>query len=78
MDDQFHARFLGHAIAHLVHRFELPCRINNARAGTAAARVKRLARQVQHDRTVLADGVQHDRIVALGDNLAHDMNRFGF
>jgi hypothetical protein len=33
---------------------------------------------VQHDRAVLSDRVQHDRLVALGHNLSHDVNAFGF
>src|SRR5690606_23196355 len=39
--------------------------------------VERLARQVQHDRAVLADRIEHHRVVRLGDNLAHDMDALG-
>jgi hypothetical protein len=35
-------------------------------------------RQVQHHAAVLADGVEHHRVVGLGDHLAHDVDALGF
>ncbi len=34
-------------------------------------------RQVQHHRAVLADGIQHHRLFALGHHLAHDVDGLG-
>ena len=39
--------------------------------------MKRLAGQVEHHRGVLADRVQHDRPLELGDHFAHDVDGFG-
>ena len=40
-------------------------------------RVERLQRQVQHHRAVLADRVEHHRLLALGDRLAQDLDALG-
>ena len=37
--------------------------------------MKRLDSQMEHDRAVLADGLEHHRLLGLGDDLAHDMDR---
>ena len=42
------------------------------------ARVERLHRDMQHDRAVLADAVEHRRVVALRDGLTHDVDGLGF
>ena len=39
--------------------------------------MERLAGEVQHDRAVLADRVEHHRTLALGDGLAHDLDALG-
>ena len=41
------------------------------------AREERLAGQVQQHRGVLADRVEHDGPLALGDHLAHDVDGLG-
>ena len=41
-------------------------------------RVKGLAGQVQHDRRILADGIEHHRVAEFGHHFAHDMDAFGF
>jgi hypothetical protein len=41
-------------------------------------RVEGLHRQVQHHRAVLADRVEHHRVVGFGDDLAHDVDALGF
>ncbi len=33
---------------------------------------------MQHHRAVLADGIEHHRLLALGDDLAHDVDALGF
>jgi hypothetical protein len=47
-------------------------------AGTAGRGIERLAREVEHDRTVLAHGIEHDRAFGLGHDFAHDVDRLGF
>ena len=42
------------------------------------AGIERLARQMQHDGTVLADRIQHDRLFALRNDFTHDVNALGF
>lgn len=78
VDDQLHTRFLGHLLAELIHLAKLPAGIHMQQWKRRDRRVKGLARQMQHDRTVLADGVEHYRIFGLGDDFAHDLNAFGF
>ena len=39
--------------------------------------MKGLAREMHHHRAVLADRVQHDRLVALGHHLPDDVNALG-
>jgi len=41
-------------------------------------RIKRLEREVHHDRRILSDRIQHDWIVKLGGNFADNMDAFGF
>ncbi len=41
------------------------------------AGIERLHRQVQHHRAVLADRIEHHRLLALGDDLAHDVDALG-
>jgi hypothetical protein len=40
-------------------------------------RMERLDREMQHDARILADRVEHHRILELGDDLAHDLDRLG-
>ncbi len=37
-----------------------------------------LAREVQHARAVLADRIEHHRVPAFGDDLAHDLDALRF
>jgi hypothetical protein len=75
---QFHARLARHALAHLVHRAELPRGVHVQQRERRPRRKERLAREMQHDRAVLADRVQHHRPLGLGDRLAQDVDAFGF
>ena len=34
--------------------------------------------QMQQDRRILADGIEHHRVVAFGDHFAHDVDALGF
>jgi hypothetical protein len=40
--------------------------------------MERLARQMQHNGAVLAQGIEQHRLAALGYDLAHDEYAFGF
>ena len=75
--DEAHARFGGHAIAHLVHGAELPGGVDVQERERRRRREEGLLRDVQHDRAVLAHRVEHHRVVGLGDRLPHDVNAFG-
>ena len=44
----------------------------------ATRREKRLARQVQQNRGILADRIQHHRIVELCGHLTNDVDALGF
>src|SRR5699024_8152341 len=39
-------------------------------------RIECLQRQVQHDRAVLADGIQHDRVLTFRSHFPDDIDRF--
>jgi anti-sigma factor RsiW len=51
--------------------------VSTCSSGNGGLPDKGLARQVQHDRAVLADGIQHHRLVGLCDDLAHDVDALG-
>ena len=68
---------LGGCVAELVHRLELPRRVDVHQRERRLRRVERLERQVQHHRAVLADRVQHRRSLRLRHRLAHDLDRLG-
>jgi hypothetical protein len=76
--DQVEAELLRDAVAQLVHRPELPAGVDVQQRKWGQSRVESLQRDVQHRRAVLADRVEHDRVVALGNDLAHDLDAFGF
>lgn len=58
MRDQLHAALAHHAVTKLVHRAELPGRIHLHQRKRRRRRIKRLSRQMQHDRGVLGDRVR--------------------
>ena len=67
-----------HAVAKGVHLPKLPARVHVQQRKRQLGRVKRLERQVQHHGAVFANRVQHDRVVAAGHHLAHDVDAFRF
>ena len=75
---QLQAELRGHLIAERDHFPEFPGRVDVQQRERRLRRVERLHREVQHHRAVLADGVEHDRPLALGDDLAQDVDAFGF
>jgi hypothetical protein len=78
VDDQPCADGRRVAIAELDHLFELVGRVDVQQRKRNRSWKKRLLRQAQQDRRVLADRVQHHRALELGDDLAHDVDTFGF
>ncbi len=76
VDDQVHAGLGGHAIAEGVHVTKLPGRIDMHQREGRRRRMERLGRQMQHDGGILADRIKHDRIAALGRDLADDVQAF--
>ncbi len=77
VDEQLHPRLGCHLLPHLVHRLELPGGVDVQERERRNRRVEGLAGQLEHDRAVLADRVQHHRSLALGDRLPHDLDAFG-
>ncbi len=75
--EQLHAEFARHLVAKLVHVAELPRRVDVQQRKRRRRRIERLDREVQHHRAVLADGVEHHRLLALRHHLAHDVDALG-
>src|SRR5262249_4479172 len=71
---QLHPGGNGHLVAELVHRAELPGRVDVQQREWRSRRVERLARQVQQDAAVLAHRVEHHRPLRLGNRLPHDVD----
>jgi hypothetical protein len=65
------------AVAKLDHFAELPRRIDVQERKRRLARPESLAGQVRHHRRVLADRVEHDRVIELGGDFANDVNALG-
>ena len=59
------------------HLAELPGGVDMQQREWRPAGMKGLARQMQHHRRILADGIEHHRLVAFGRDLADDVDRFG-
>ncbi len=78
MHQQLEAEPFHRLVAEGDHLAELPRRIDMEQREWRPRRIERLHRQVQHDGAVLADRIEHHRIVAFGDDLAHDVNAFRF
>ncbi|MCY1437353.1 hypothetical protein D9M71_535110 [compost metagenome] len=75
---QLQAQALGGLVAEGDHLAELPGGVHVQQGEGRLARGEGLHRQVQHDRAVLADGVEHHRVFTLGDHFADDLDAFGF
>src|SRR5581483_3889441 len=73
--EQVEAVLGGHLRAEAVHVLELPRRVDVEERERRRRGMEGLAREVQHDRAVLADRVEHHRVLRLGDDLAHDVDR---
>ena len=78
VDDQVRLVFLGHALSKVVHLLELVPGIDVHEREGQFLRIEGLAREVQHDRGILADGIQHYGPFEFRDDLAHDVDALGF
>ncbi len=75
---QVQIHLLDHALAEAVHLAEFPAGVHMQHREWQAAGIEGLACQMQHDGGVLADGIQHYRVLELGGNLTDDVDAFGF
>jgi hypothetical protein len=75
--EQLHADLGGHPVAELVHRLELPRRVDVQQRERWHRRIEGLRRQVQHAGAVLADRIQHHGLLGLRDRLAEDLDALG-
>ncbi len=75
--DQLEPMLARHLVAEGVHLAELPGRIDVQERERRLARGESLQRQLEHDRAVLADRVQHHRLLGLRGDLAHDVDALG-
>ncbi len=78
MDQQFQPQPLRRFIPETDHFPELPGRIDMQQRKGWFAGIERLQGQMQHDRRVFADGVQHHRFFKLGGHLADNVDTLGF
>ena len=78
MDDELHACFLGNTVSKLDHLFELPGRIDVDERKRGNTRIEGFASQVEHNRTVFPNAVEHAGLFCFGNDLTHNVNRFGF
>ena len=75
VDQKLHAGLLGHLVAQLIHRLELPGRIDMEQREGRRRWIKRLARQMQHHSGILADGIEHHWPLGFCHNFTHDVDR---
>jgi fructose-1,6-bisphosphatase/inositol monophosphatase family enzyme len=77
VDQQFHAASRDHAVAQRVHalNFQVVSTCSSGNGGGDGKKALR-ARCSMH-RAVLADRIEHHRLLALGDDLAHDVDALG-
>ena len=78
LHDEVPAVFLGILIAELYHLLELPFRVDVHQRERHLAGGKGFLGQAHHDAAVLADAVEHDRILKLCCHLTDDVDALGF
>ena len=61
-------------VAERDHLVELPRRVDVQERKRRFLRIERLEREVHHDRAVLADGIEHHRLLRLSRHLADDVD----
>jgi hypothetical protein len=78
VDDEIDAEAPRRFVAERDHLPELPRGVHMHEREGRLGRVERLHGQVHHDGAVLADRIEHHRVLALGDDLPHDVDALGF
>lgn len=78
MFNELKAVFFHRFIAEANHFLKLPSRIDVEERERWFFRIKSLQGQMEHDRAVFADGIEHDGLFTLCRHFADDVNRFGF
>ena len=76
-DDEVEAEFGGVAVAEFEHLAEFVAGVDVEERERDGRRVEGLLRKAQHDGGVFADGVEHHRVLKLGDDLAEDVDALG-
>ena len=76
MNKELHAGFLRHLLSEFIHGAKLPARIHMQKRKRRRTGVKRFSRQVQHDRRVFSDRIQHHRVLSVRHDLSHDVDAF--
>ena len=78
VDDQVEAEPLCRLVAERDHVPELPRGVDMHEREGQWRRMKRFHRKLQHDARILADRVEHHRVLEFGGHLANDLDRLGF
>ena len=76
--DQLHIRGGCHFIAETIHFLEFPARINVHERKRRRTGIKGLSRQMQHDRGILANGIEHNRVLSMRNHFPDDVDTLGF
>ncbi len=74
--EQVEAIFADHLLAEAVHLLEFPAGIHVQHRERQLAGEERLARQMQHHGGILADGIEHHRVIEFGGHLTNDVDAF--
>ena len=77
MDDQIETQPLRRLVTERDHLPELPGGVDMQQRKWRLGGIERLHRQMQHDRGILADRIEHDRLLELSYHLSHDEDAFG-
>ena len=75
---QLQAELARHLVSKRDHLAELPRGVDVQQLERRLRRVEGLHRQVQHHRAVLADRIQHHRVLGIGHRFAQDIDALGF
>src|ERR1044071_7087125 len=78
IDNQVEAEPLCRLVAESDHVPELPRRVDMHERERQWRRMKCLYRKVKHHARILANRVEHHRVLELRDHFANDLNRLGF
>ena len=78
MDDEVEIEPFNGFVAEFYHVAEFPARVDVQERKGQPPRVESLGGDMQHDRAVLADGIEHDRLFGLAHHFPHDVDGLRF